>query len=360
MHWIFPLLKAAHLPFNVLVIDELSKFKNHTAKRFKQLAKYITRFPRRVGLTGTPIPRSLLNVFSQAFLIDGGKSFGPYVTHFRDRYFYQDRYRKYHWELLPGAEHEIQQKITSFAMRIDADDHLDVPPIIYNPIEFDLPRKAAKIYKDLRTKMFAEIDGQQKLIHTASAKYAALRQLVNGQLLDPEATPREKEPIWIHDEKIKVLLDLLNELQGKPLLVAYHYRADFGQLRVKLKQTLKQDIPYIGAGVSRQETERIINNWNLGLYRVLLGQPMSMGHGLNLQIGGHDIAWFGPTDDYEAFDQFNDRVHRSGVTASVRVHLLLARNTIDWVIRDRLLDKEQRQKSLLDMLKEYQRRTLWQ
>jgi SNF2 family DNA or RNA helicase len=356
MHWIFPYLKAAHLPFNLLVIDELSKFKNHTSKRFKGLAKYIGRFPRRIGLTGSPASRSLMNLFSQSYLIDEGAAFGRYVTRFRERYFYQHPKRRWTWNLFPGAEDEIYRKTSTFAMRIDKADHLDLPPLLYNPIEFDLPPKAKKIYKDVKDKMFAEIDGAEKLISTASAKYAILRQVANGQLLNPEGIVGKKDVLWLHDEKIKALIDLIDELQGKPLLVAYHYRADFRTLQSRLEKALGHPVPYIGSGIGGAQTDRIVAEWNLGLHPVLLGQPQSMGHGLNMQEDGTDIAWFGLTDDCESFDQFNARIHRSGVKQTVTVHLLMARYTIDWVIRDRLTDKQRTQESLLDMLREYQRK----
>ena len=361
MHWIFPYLRAAHLPFNMLVLDELSKFKNHTSKRFKELAKYVRRFPRRVGLTGSPASRSLMNLFSQSFLIDEGAAFGQYVTHFRERYFYQHPKRKWTWNLFPGAEEEIYRKTATFAMRIDKADHLDLPPLLYNPIEFDLPARAKIIYEDFKNKMFAEIDGVTKLANTASAKYSILRQVANGQLLDPDGNVGRKDEIWIHEEKFKVLIDLIEELQGQPLLVAYHYRADHKMLQQRLETLLRHPVPYIGSGIGGVRTDQLIGEWNLGLHPVMLGQPQSMGHGLNLQEGGTNIAWFGLTDDCEAFDQFNARIHRSGVGQTVTVHLLMARYTIDWVIRNRLTDKQQTQKSLLDMLKEYQRKDrLWQ
>lgn len=342
--------------WNMLVIDESSKFKSHMAKRFKTIRKHLDRFTRRIILTGTPAPNSLMDQYSQIYIIDKGEALGCYITHYRSRYFYPISYRKFiEWNLKPGADKAIQKKISKLVMRIDAKSHLTLPPITYNQISIRLPSKAMAIYKKLEQKFFAEIDETPVLLGSAASAYNACRQVANGCLYEPPdpLIPRSQQPkrktLSLHHAKLDAVQELVDELQGKPVLIAYHYKHDLTQLLSKFGK----GTPYLGGGVSSVKSTEIVEAWNAGKLPILLGHPQSIAHGLNLQHGGHDVIWFSLTDNLENYLQFNQRVYRQGVTGQVRIHLLIAKNTIDEAIMLRLKQKDKTQQALLNAIKRY-------
>lgn len=343
--------------WNMLVIDESSKFKSHQAKRFKLIRKHLNRFHRRILLTGTPAPNSMMDLYSQIYILDKGETLGRYITHYRQRYFYPINFRKFaEWNLKPGSEKVIQRKISSLVMRIDAKSHLDLPPVIYNSVTIQLSPKAATIYKQLEKQFFAYIDENPVLLGSAASAYNTCRQVANGRLyeqIDP-LIPRsgKRKTLFVHQAKINAAQELVEELQGKPVLIAYHYKHDLAQLLDKFGK----DTPYLGGGISSAESAEIVNRWNAGDLPILLGHPQSIAHGLNLQHGGHDIIWFSLTDNLENYLQFNQRVYRQGVSGQVRIHLVIAKDTIDEAIMLRLKSKDKNQRALLDAIKEYRRK----
>lgn len=343
-------------PWNMLVIDESSKFKSHQSKRFKLIRKHLDRFQRRILLTGTPAPNSMMDLYSQIYILDKGETLGRYITHYRQRYFYPITFRKFaEWNLKPGSEKTIQRKISPLVMRIDAASYLDLPPIIYNRVPVQLPPKAAMAYKQLEKQFFAYIDENPVLLGSAASAYNACRQVANGCLYEQvnPLIPRSQQPnrktLHVHQAKIDAVQELVEELQGKPVLIAYHYKHDLAQLLDKFgKDTLS-----LGGGVSSVKSAEIVDRWNAGKIPILLGHPQSIAHGLNLQHGGHDIIWFSLTDNLENYLQFNQRVYRQGVVGQVRIHLIIAKNTIDEAILLRLKSKDTTQQALLDAIKEY-------
>jgi SNF2 family DNA or RNA helicase len=338
---------------DILVIDESSKFKSAKSKRFKLLKKNLDRFDRRYILTGTPTPKSLEDLWSQVYILDKGEALGKFVTHYRNKYFYPTGFKNYQYELKPGAEKTIYDRVAPLVMRIDAATHLDLPDLVFNRIDVELPAAAKKVYNDLKKVLVAEIEGATHIVPTLAAAYGVCCQVANGAIYDQEADGLVLRTLDtytdVHDEKIKALQDLIDELQGKPVLVAYRFKHDLARLR----KALGKDVPYIGGGVTAKRSTSIVDDWNKGRIPVLLGNPQSMAHGLNMQAGGNDVVWFGLTDNYEDYDQFNRRVFRQGVKGQVRLHHLVAKGTVDEIILKRCESKSARQEDLFEALKRW-------
>lgn len=333
--------------FKTLIIDESSKFKSFSSKRFKALAKHLADFEHRYILTGTPAPNSVMDLFTQQCIVDLGQAFGRRITHFRNRYFNAFHHKNFtEWSPKRGAANAIQQRIAPTTLRLDRCDHLDLPDIIYNDIHVKLPPKALALYKELETKFFAKLGEQTILLSTSGQLYGLCCQLANGRMYKPKGLDYEatKEVLEIHSAKIEAIRDLIDELQGKPVLIAYHYKHDLAQL-----QNAFGNPPYVGSG----DDDKLIRAWNRKKIPILLGHPMSMAHGLNMQSGGHDIVWMAPPDNLENYLQFNQRIWRQGVQDQVRVHHIVADDTIDLAKLRRLHKKDQTQMSLLDAIKEY-------
>ena len=340
--------------FENLIVDESSGFKNSRTKRFKILKTILSRFRRRHILTGTPAPNGLLDLFGQIFILDGGRTLGKYITHYRTKYFYPHGYKNYLWALKPGADLKIYDAIAPLTMRIDSATHLDLPDLIVNDIQVELPPAARKIYKGLENDLFAEIEGQDVLIPTAAAAYNVCCQVANGAMYGPKNpfdTENKRDILPIHDEKVNCCRALVGELQGKCALIVYRYKHDLAAL---LKEF--PGAPNIGGGVSASDSQIIIDRWNRRETPVLLLQGQSAAHGLNLQDGGNDLIWFGLTDHYEIYEQMNRRIYRQGVKGQVRIHRLIATGTVDEVICARLDRKKETQQDLFTALEEYRRR----
>ena len=330
------------LGFDTLVVDELSKFKHVNTVRFKALKLALGTFSRRWGLTGSPAANGLMGLFGQCFVLDEGRTFGPYITHFRMKYFNQS-YDGFSWELKDGAEKEIYQRTKPLALRMAADDYLKLPDLVHNDIMVDLPGSVRKIYDAVENDLIAAIEDRHVVAANAAAASTKCRQIANGGVyLDPEiselvkASKSDREWVNLHEEKVEALADLIEELQGSPLLVAYDFEHDLD----RLQRRLGKDIPYIGGGVSPRRSTELAELWNAGKLPVLLGHPQSVAHGLNLQEVGNHICWHSLTWDYELYDQFIRRVLRQGNKAKkVFVHHIMAKNTIDQEIMVALKNK---------------------
>jgi hypothetical protein len=293
----------------------------------------------------------MMDLYSQIFLLDRGESLGRYITHYRQRYFYPIQFKNFvEWCQKPGADKVINQRIAHLVIRIDAADHLNLPPIIHNEVKVQLPPKAMRAYKQLEKQFFAQIDDTSVLLGSAVSAYNACRQVANGRLYEPEnSTTKQRSTLQIHTAKLDAAQEIVDELQGKPALIAYHFQHDLQQLL----ERFGKDTPYLGGGVSSKKSVEIVNAWNTGDIPILLGHPQSIAHGLNLQKGGHDIIWFSLTDNLENYLQFNQRIYRQGVTGQVRIHHIIAESTIDLAVMARLRKKDKSQRALLDAIKEY-------
>lgn len=319
--------------FDTLVIDELTRFKHRDSNRHQSLAAVLETFARRWGLTGTPNPNGLMDLFGQCFMIDLGLTFGRFITHFRNRYFVRS-YDGFTWTLREGAAKEIYERLAPIAMVFEAKDYIDMPEVVERIIPFDLPRAAREMYDDLEKDLFAMIDEEAVIAANAGVASMKCRQVACGGIyLDGKVDDTVKLPSgkrrWIdlHHEKIDIVDELIKELNGSPLLVAYDFHHDLARLR----ERFGDDVPVLGGGMSIKKMREVEAAWNTDQYPIMLAQPQSTSLGLNLQGGSCcHVCWHSLTWDWEIYDQFVRRVRRQGSKFQrVFVHHIVAKHTVD-------------------------------
>jgi SNF2 family DNA or RNA helicase len=352
--WLTKQFADEGLPYDTITIDELTKFKNGQAVRFKALrppkkqkVMPLAKVKRIWGLTGTPIPNGYLDLFGQMKMLDGGAALGQYYTHFRNKYF-EKGYTGFDYTIRRGASRQIEALIEPYVLRMSADDYLELPPLVPVPHYVDLPDAARKTYAQMKKDMIALLPEGKVEAGNAAAVYSKLKQMGNGAVYAGDGVFEPRRTIQIHDAKIDALEELVEELQGQPLMVAYEFNHDLARLRERFgKKT-----PYIGSGVSSAQVMKIEKDWNAGKIPVLFVHPQSAGHGLNFQLGNAcHVAWFSITWDYELYDQLIKRIFRQGNKA-LRVfnHLFIVRNTIDEKSLDAISEKGFTQHSFFDAL----------
>ena len=334
--WLVEYYKNAW-PFDMVVLDELSSFKNHQSKRFKALKWVRPHIKRIVGLTGTPAPNGLLDLWAQIYLLDMGERLGKYVTHYRERYFVPN-YHGFGYRPKPGAEEAIQRKIADICVSMRAEDYLELPDLVSNVIPVALDAKAVRMYRELERQMLLNVDDDTITAANAAALTNKLMQLCNGAVYGEDRQVHE-----IHDCKIEAFLELIEQLNGKPALVFYTFQHDLYRLKRALAKT--------GLRVRELRTPEDQNDWNAGKIDVLLAHPASAGHGLNLQDGGNHVVWFGLTWSLELYQQAVSRLHRQGQKQKVIVHHLVVQEGIDKDVMDALENKATTQDRLLDALR---------
>jgi len=345
---------------DLIVFDELSKMKHTKTKRFKQMKPYLGRFKRRWGLTGSPAANGLMDLFGQMYSLDLGQRLGKYITHYRHQYFYPGGYGGHTWTLQQGADKKIHSVIGDIMLSMKAEDYLDMPKLIKQNIWILLPPKAQKIYKQLEEDLIAIVNDDTILAVNKAVASGKCKQVASGGLYKDEIseddellTKKTRKTIHIHDAKTEALVDLVDELQGSPLLVGYWFQHDLERVKKALG-----DIPVIGGGTSNKEAARIVKDWNAGKIPILCGHPASMGHGLNLQKSGHHICWYSLTWNLEYYEQFIQRIYRQGSKSKrVFVYHILARDTIDEVVVNAISNKKRTQNHLMDALKKYCNKT---
>ena len=330
-------------PFDMVVVDESSSFKNHSAKRFKALASVSCKISRMVLLTGTPSPNGLEDLWAQIYLLDGGERLCTRFEHFRQRYFDpadRGRDRVYSYKAKSGSEALILEKISDICISMKAEDYLELPDINYNDTPVDLDAKADKAYHDLETQMVLELpeDEEEISVTSAAALSNKLLQLANGALYNEFHAARE-----IHSCKIEALMELLESLGDKHSLIFYNFQHDRDRIRAALAKSGK---------VVRQLTGPADeDDWNAGKIDILLAHPASCAYGLNLQQGGSHVIWFGLTWNYELYSQANKRLHRQGQTEKVFVHHLVCVGTRDEDVMTALERKDDAQNYVMQSLK---------
>lgn len=335
-----------NLHFDVLVVDELTKFKNTKTQRFKQMKSLLQTFKYRWGLTGSPAANGLEHLFGQVYMLDGGLSLGRYITHYRNEYFKVD-HSGFKYIPTPGSAERIYEKLKPICLRMAIADYVDMPIFRMNEIKVTLPDEAMSLYNEFEEELVIEV--QNETVTAVNAAIAAMkcRQVSNGAIYKEARNDDRYGYVEIHKTKIEALIDLVDELQGQPLLVAYEFQHDLDRLIAVFP-----DAKYLGKGQRMSEAIEIEKQWNNGEIELLFGQPQSMGHGLNLQKNCHNIAWFTPSWDLELFDQFNDRVYRRGnASPTVVCHVIIALNTVDELVMKSLRKKENVQKNLFEALK---------
>jgi SNF2 family DNA or RNA helicase len=327
--------------FDMVVIDELSSFKSSKAKRFRSLKKVRPYFKRIVGLTGTPAPNSLIDLWPQLYLLDGGKRLGKTITGYREQYFKpgnRNQYIVYNWNLREGSQEAIKNKIGDICISMMAKDYLDLPERIDNPIEINLPSGAIDKYKDLEKDLVIELGENDITAANAAVLTNKLLQIANGAIYS-----ENHDVVEIHDEKLKALLDIIEAANGKPVLVFYSFKHDFDRIMNYLEKNKLQG--------KKLEGSEDIKKWNTGDIPILLVHPASAGHGLNLQYGGNIIVWFGLTWSLELYQQANARLHRQGQKEVVVINHLIAKGTVDEDVMKALGNKEVNQNMLLEAVK---------
>lgn len=326
-------------PFDMVVIDELSSFKSPKAKRFRALRRVRPKIKRIVGLTGTPAPNGLIDLWPQIYLLDQGERLGRTVTGYRARYFEPEKMDSsrqivYKWRPKPGAEKAIYRKLEDICVSMRAEDWLTLPERIDRVIPVKLPDAAYSKYQELERQMLLTYADGDVVASTGATLAGKLLQMANGAVYDENKGVKE-----IHTAKLEALEDVLEAANGKPVLVFYTYQHDLDRIVARFPQARLLD------------TEQDIRDWNNGTIELMLAHPAAAGHGLNLQAGGHIIAWFGLPWSLELYQQANARLYRQGQTNRVVIHHLVAQGTIDEDVMVALRDKEHDQNALLKAVK---------
>lgn len=328
-------------PFDTVIIDESSSFKNHQAKRFKALKAVRSKISRIVLLTGTPTSRGLMDLWAQVYLLDCGKRLGRNITAYREAFFVPDKRNRttiFSYAPKDGAEETIYKAISDICVSMKAEDYLELPELVYNDIPVQLDTAAQKAYDRLERDTLLPVDDTVITAGSAAVLRGKLLQFCNGAVYD-----EDKNVMEIHNCKIEALLETVEQLNGQHAIICYNFQHDKARLLDALRATQLTVKVYEG------KTEE--DEWNAGNIDLLLVQPASCGYGLNLQDGGHHIIWFGLTDSLELYQQTNKRLHRQGQPFPVIVHHLLVQGGTDEDVIKSLSGKADVQNSLLEALK---------
>lgn len=325
-------------PFDMVVIDELSTFKSPKSQRFKSIKKKLPLINRFIGLTGTPSPNSLQDLWAQVYLIDRGERLESSFSRYRERYFkptHQVSEHIFKWELRDGSEEKIYKQIEDICLSMKAKDYLDMPDRVDTKQTVVLSEKERKVYEELEKNYILESEEEGTVVAQNGASLSQkLLQLSNGAVYTDEEDVR-----LIHDKKLDKLEEIIEESQGQPILLFYNFKHDKERILQRFKEaTTLEDSNY---------KER----WNSGDIKLLIAHPASAGHGLNLQQGGHIIVWFGLTWSLELYQQANARLYRQGQNHTTIIHHIMTDNTIDQRVYKALQNKELTQEELMKAIK---------
>ena len=326
-------------PFDMIVIDELSSFKNPQAKRFRALKKALPCTKRIVGLTGTPSPNGLMDLWAQVYLLDQGERLGRTIGSYREKYFRPGKrngYVVFQWEPVKGAQQAIEDKLRDLCVSMSAADYLELPDRIDRVTPVALTERERKAYETMERESLIELESSEDAVVglNAAAVMNKLLQIANGRVYTSEG-----QVLRVHEEKLDALEEIADTAQG-PVLVFYSFRHDLDAIRERFPDA------------RTLEKASDIEDWNAGRIAVLLAHPASVGYGLNLQAGGHVIVWYGLTWSLELYQQANARLYRQGQEHTVIVHHLVAEGTVDEQVMEALKRKDTSQEALLAALKE--------
>ena len=328
--------------FDMVVVDELSSFKNHQTARHKAMMKVRPFIKRIVGLTGTPASQGLMDLFAEFKVLDMGERLGRFIGQYRLNYFKPDKVNGpivYSYKLLPGAEERIYEKIQDITISMKAVDFLDMPELISNEYPVYLDEGEMQKYEELKKDLILSTPEHEVTAANAASLVNKLSQMANGAVYTDD-----KNVITFHDKKLDALEDVIESANGKPLLVAYWFKHDYTRIIERLQK--------IGVDYMKIDTEESITKWNNGEIPVALIHPASAGHGLNLQQGGNTMVWFGITWSLELYQQCVCRLYRQGQNErTVTIIHLISKGTIDEKIMKALSEKDNTQSSLIDAVK---------
>lgn len=323
--------------YDMVIIDELSSFKNHTSKRFQSLMKVRPKVKRIIGLTGTPSSNGLMDLWAEFKLLDFGERLGRFITHYRNNYFIPDKRNGeiiYSYKPMPYAEDAIYRKISDITISMKSTDHLQMPELITSQYEVQLSEDEETRYEELKADFILELPEGEVTAANAASLTGKLSQLANGAIYDDEGNIVE-----FHDRKLDALEDIIESANGKPLLVAYWFKHDLQRIKKRFD-------------VREINTSKDIIDWNNGNIPVAIIHPASAGHGLNLQAGGSTLVWFGLTWSLELYQQTNAHLWRQGQTSgTVIIEHIITKGTIDERILKALSLKEVTQNALIDAVK---------
>ena len=322
--------------FDMLVIDELSSFKSHTSKRFRSLLKIRPYFERVVGLTGTPSSNGLMDLWAEFRVLDLGERLGRYITHYRNEYFLPDKRNGaviFSYKPQPNAEERIYRRLADMTISMKSTEYLKMPELILNELEINLDEEDQMKYKKFKKEMVMTIQEKEIDAINAASLSNKLIQLANGSIYD-----EDKKFYEVHNKKLDKLEEIIESANGKPVLVAYWFKADKERIEKRFK-------------VRKIKTADDIKQWNMGMINLALIHPASAGHGLNLQSGGFTLVWFSLTWSLELYQQTNARLYRQGQKDTVVIHHLITKNTIDEDIMKSLKRKDKTQEALMRAVK---------
>lgn len=348
--WLLEHFGGVKVPYDCIVVDELSSFKNHASERFKAMKKIRRHANRIIGLTGTPAPNGLIDLWAQMFVIDGGVRLGKSITDYRANYFKpgaQNGGIVFNYKPREDTEQVLSDKIADITLSMKAVDYLDMPEVnyIYDKVTLS-PKELAK-YKEFEKEqilsMFADGDETEITALSAAALSNKLLQFAGGAVYDAERNIHQ-----VSEAKIESLCEMVESLNGAPVLIAYNFRHE----AARIEKALAKLKPVRIGGDSKGDGNQIMRDWNAGKVKVLIAHPASVGHGLNLQKGGNNIIWFGVTWNLELYQQFNARLWRQGQTKPVFIHHLCAKGTIDERVVSAIQGKSDTQNKLIDAIKE--------
>lgn len=337
-------------PFKTVIADESTRLKSFRSrqggKRARALSTILPHTKRWINLTGTPSPRGLTDLWGQTFFLDKGERLGRTYVAFEQRWFRRG-WDGFSLEPMPHAQKEIEEKLSDICLSVDPKDYFDLKEPIETTMYVDLPHSARKLYNEMEKRMFIEIEREPIEAFNAAAKTNACSQLANGAIYSQFSDPNLNDREWktVHNVKIDALESIIAELAGAPLLVAYHFKSDLARLKTAFPQGRVFD--------KNPKTE---DEWNAGEIPLLFAHPMSAGHGSNLQLGGHHIAYFALDWNLEGFLQILERLGpmrqlQSGLDRNVFIYYIVAKNTIDEDKLTRLRTRESVQSVLMKAMK---------
>lgn len=328
-------------PYDTVVWDELTRAKNHNSVRVNGVRKWLRRYCRRHwGLTGTPAPNSLLELFAQVRLLDGGKRLGPEFSAHRDAFFQAEDYNQYSWVPMAGARERIYQQIGDLALVLRRSDWLHIPDIVQEDVELTLPAEARDAYDELEKELILMLDGGVVTAVNAAVLVGKLLQVTSGAVYG-----ENRRVHHLHDAKLTALAALLEQIGREPVLLLYQYQHELERIQRALPHVVA-----FGEADTRRQQEDVVAQWNAGMIGVLAAHPKSLAHGLNLQDGGSTVVWFTLPWSREDYDQAIFRVARLGQDAVTRVYRLVTRGTMDDVVAEALRRRDEEQAALLGAL----------
>jgi SNF2 family DNA or RNA helicase len=332
------LVEDSALPFDfdTVIVDELSSFKNHQAKRFRSLMRVRPRVKRIIGLTGTPASNGLMDLWAEFRLLDLGQRLGRFIGRYREDYFVPDKRNQqivFSYKPKPGAEVAIYRLISDITISMKGSDYLKLPDLVTNEVLVKLSEKEMETLDAMKRDLITTIKGEEITAANAAALSGKLLQMANGAVYDERGAV-----VHIHDRKLEALEDLIEAANGKPVLIAYWFKHDLARIKERFC-------------VEALDSTDSIKRWNNGEIPVAVAHPASAGHGLNLQTGGSTLIWFGLTWSLELYQQTNARLWRQGQKDTVVIHHLIAKGTIDERVMKALRNKDNTQAALIDAVK---------